>query len=1018
MNQGKLDIYKASAGSGKTHTLTHKYISFLTAPDAAPDAYKHILAVTFTNKATEEMKRRIVTTLYDLSRGKSKELDGKSPEESAAIQAKAGRALTAILHDYSNFQVSTIDKFFQQIFRSFARELGSFSNYRVELREDEVLARVIDQVLSSLDDADGGATQAAYDDINGFALNQLRYKSKSKYQEQLLEFAGLFLKEDFRMKRPSYDASRQAVDKVTRAAREMVVGFESQLRSLAGEAMAAIAEQGLEVKDFYGRGKGFMGQVARYANGEVYGLGNPLIGASQAEPEGWFSQKESSRLAPAARAACNRPGKPGLDVLLKDIVALMQNGYAGYLSARIIRSNAVAMKVSGDIYDALCKFLKENNIMLLGETTQALHKMIDSSDTPFIYERVGSWIDHFLLDEFQDFSLMQWANFRPLLEQSLDSGYDNLIVGDVKQSIYRWRDSDWNTLDSGVEKELSGKLLQKSTLDTNYRSGKAIVDFNNMVFSSLTAREGGCFEGDETIARAYSDCRQLSNSAEGGYVKVTFVEKDPEGEDSNPALAALKGEIEALDSLGYPRSSVYVLVRTNKEAAQAAAQLISDGIEVITDESLIVGVSAFVQRIIAVLKYMVNGSDPVNAQVMKEIGVDVEALDMSGNSLYDVCENVVRSLDQSLLQGEMPYLVTFMDLVLDYMRDWGSDMAGFVKWWDEVGRSQPVSAPRGADAVRIMTIHKAKGLGCPVVIMPFFHEPIAPSGQFSNYMWCEDKSALDAGLVPVEFRKEVANTCFKEDYEREALFYKMDAINTAYVAFTRAEKELIVFAKRVENRKGISDMLYSLLKDSLKDGVYQAGERSPFAAGNVGDEPNEQIQIAGYDSIPMEGSDPSRSRLELVWRGGDYFDAGQIVSPRARGIVLHDILASIDGPSDIPAAVAAAVSSGELPRSESAQTEDLLEKMMAQAEPYGWFAPGSEHLNEVSIVDTDGKSYRPDRVIISGGRAVVVDYKFGARHSGYAAQVGRYVSMLEEMGYRQTEGYLWYAAENKIEKVA
>lgn len=1001
MSQGTLDIYKASAGSGKTHTLTHKYISFLTGQGAAPDAYKHILAVTFTNKATEEMKRRIVKTLHEMS----------------ATSEKARNALTAILHDYSNFQVSTIDKFFQQIFRSFARELGSFSNYRVELRDEDVLTRVIDQILSGLDDVDSETSKAAYDTLNGFALDQLRYKSQSKYQDKLLEFASLFLKEDFKMKVEGYDASRQSVARVEEAAREAVAQFEARLQALAKEAMAAIAEQNLEVKDFSYGANSFMAQVARYAKGEVSYPGSRLLAAAEAEPEDWFSKKTASSLAPAARAACNRAGKPGLDALLKDMVDLMQTRYADYMSARIIRSNAGAMKVFGGIYDALGKYLKENNIMLLGETTQALHKMIGGSDTPFIYERVGSWIDNFLLDEFQDFSLMQWANFRPLLEQSLDSGHDDLIVGDVKQSIYRWRGSDWNTLDSGVERDLAGRRLKMSTLDTNYRSGKTIVDFNNMVFSSLTAGEGGSFDGDETIARAYSDCRQHSNSKGGGYVKVTFTE-DSEDDDSNPALAALKGEIEALDSLGYPRSSVYVLVRTNSEAAQVASQLISDGIEVITDESLLVGVSAFVQRIIAVLNYMVNSSDQVNAQVLKEIGLEPEKLDMSGNSLYDVCENVVRSLDQGLLQGEMPYLVTFMDLVLDFMRDYGSDMAGFVKWWDEVGKAQTVSAPRGAEAVRIMTIHKAKGLGCPVVIMPFFNEPLAPSTQFANYMWCEDKSTLRAGLVPVEFRKEVADSCFREDYEREALFYKMDALNTAYVAFTRAEKELIVFAKRSRNRKGISDLLYPLLEGSLQDNVFEAGERRGYEAEKDDDGAMERMPVSSYDSIPMEGTQPGRSRLELVYRGSDYFDADQIVSPRARGIVLHDILASIGGAADIPAAVAAAVASGELPQAQSAETEALLQEMMAQAEPYGWFAPNAEHLNEVSIVDTDGKSYRPDRVIISDGRAVVVDYKFGSRHSGYAAQVRRYVSMLEEMGYSQTEGYLWYAAENKIEKVA
>ena len=1002
MNQGKLDIYKASAGSGKTHTLTHKYISFLTSQQAPPDAYKHILAVTFTNKATEEMKRRIVATLHAMS----------------ATNPKAKQALTAILHDYSNFQVSTIDKFFQQIFRSFARELGSFANYRVELRDEEVLGRVIDRMLSALDDEDSAAAPAAYATLNDFALEQLRYKSKSRYQDQLLEFAKLFLREDFKLRVGGYNADAQNIARIQAAAGREIELFESRLKGLAKEALEAIAEQGLGVSDFIYGDKGAMGNVAKYAAGDFGPPGTRLIAASESDPECWFAKKDAASKSPAARAACNRGSKPGLDTLLGDIVNLVQRHYADYMSALIIRGNAGAMKVFGGIYDALGKYLKENNIMLLGETTHALHKMIGGSDTPFIYERVGSWIDNFLLDEFQDFSLMQWANFRPLLEQSLDSGHDDLIVGDVKQSIYRWRGSDWNTLDSGVETELGGKLLCTSTLGTNYRSEKAIVDFNNMVFSRLTDPACGSFDGDGTIARAYSDCVQSCNASGGGYVRVTFAGSDGEDDGSAAALACLKGEIEALDGLGYPRSSVYILVRTNAEAAQAASQLISDGIEVITEESLYVGVSACVQRIVAVLKYMVNSSDQVNAQVMGEIGVDVEKLDKRGNSLYDVCENVVRSMGEDLLQGEMPYLVTFMDLVLDYMRDYGSDMAGFVRWWEEVGKKQTVSAPRGADAVRIMTIHKAKGLGCPVVIMPFFNESLTPSSLFVNYMWCEDKSNIQAGLVPVEFKKEVGESRFADDYKKEALFYEMDALNTAYVAFTRAEKELIVYAKRMRNKKGISDMLYGLLKDSLHDGVYVSGIRSPYVPKQEDGQVMGRLQLSSYNSVPMEGNGEGRSRLQLVYRGNEFFLGGQIVSPRARGIVLHDILASINSEADIAAAVSRAVVAGELPQQESAATEAMLRDMLAQAAPYGWFSPEAQHLNEASIVDTDGKVYRPDRVIIRGSRATVVDYKFGTRHGGYAAQVRRYVSMLGQMGYSPVEGYLWYAAENKIEKVA
>jgi hypothetical protein len=404
---------------------------------------------------------------------------------------------------------------------------------------------------------------------------------------------------------------------------------------------------------------------------------------------------------------------------------------------------------------------------------------------------------------------------------------------------------------------------------------------------------------------------------------------------------------------------------------------------------------------------------------MKEMGVDVSAVNIAGNSLYDVCENIVRSLDQDLIKGEMPYLMTFMDLVLDYMRDYGSDMAGFLRWWDDVGSTSAVSSPRGANAVRIMTIHKAKGLGCPVVIVPFFQEELAPKGSQAKYMWCKDSSALDAGLLPVEFSSYANASTFSGDYKREELLYKMDALNTAYVAFTRAKHELIVFANK-KDTKCVSGMVYNLLEKekSLKDNVFEVGERAPYTVGEEDSEGVTPMQLDGYNSIPMEGSGEGRKRLALVYRGSDFFDPEGRDAARQRGIVLHDILSRIRTAADTESAVDAAIRGGELSSDKRAGTIALVGGMLESVKDYGWFDSAAEAMNELSIIDTDGKVYRPDRVVLSGCKVTVVDYKFGTHHGGYRSQVLRYMDMLRRMGYDTVEGYLWYAAENNIEKVS
>ena len=1017
---GTLDIRKASAGSGKTHTLARKYIKILLDGGADTESYKHILAVTFTNKATEEMKNRIVSLLYNLSQGKGEDLEGLDKADAAKVSARAKTILTAILHDYSNFQVTTIDKFFQQIYRSFARELGSFSNYRVELSDEDVLQHAIDDMLSDLDDTTSPNAKVVYDVINSFALDQWRYNGKSRYADRLNDFGKLFLKEDFKIKSKNYSHTFAAIDKAGADAAKMISDFESSVRDYADQVREAVAEQGIVAADFKGGKSGAFQKILSYRQGTAPSMTEPQKQLLTEAPIKWFPKNgEPTRLIALANAACNRGDKPGLDTLLKGIVEEYNTLYAKYRTAIMVRNNLGVMKLFGGIYDALSRYLKENNLMLLTETTQALHSMIDSSDTPFIYERIGSWLDHYLLDEFQDFSMLQWENFMPLLAQSLDSGGDNLIVGDVKQSIYRWRGSDWSILDNKIDSDLSGKNLHHEGLNTNYRTDYEIVTFNNDFFSDITDPSSGYFQGEKTIASVYSDCRQLSKSQSGGHVKVVFYEGKDENDDLQ-SLSMLKPEIDRFSALGYPKSAICILVRTNKEAAEAAARLIADGFEVITEESLLVGGSSYVRRIIAVLKYIVDSRDKVNAQVISEIGLDVENVDLEGNSLYDVCENIIRSMDDSMIEGQLPYLLTFMDSVLDYMRDKGSDIAGFVKWWDETGCNQAISAPRGADAVRIMTIHKAKGLDSPAVIVPFFREAL--SAGRNNYMWCDDKTAFQAGLMPVEFNKDVAESTLSDEYFQESLLYKMDALNTAYVAFTRAKHELVVFAKKkktasAKEPKSIAEMLQLWCAAATQDGVYERGRPTAYRASKDPGESVTRRQLDGYKSIPMEGTG-AKKRLSLVLRGSDFFDPAGRDAARERGIVLHDILSRITTAADIPASVDVAVNSGEIPETERDAAGAHIRQMLSSVESYGWFRDGVEVINELSIIDTDGKVYRPDRVMVSENDVTVVDYKFGQPHAGYPAQVRRYMEMLRRMGYGNVTGYLWYAAENKIEKVA
>ncbi len=1041
MTTNKLDIYKASAGAGKTFTLAHRYIAMMLERTDWRSAYKHILAVTFTNKATEEMKGRILEYLFNLASGDQKEMDDLAPfigharpcppDVAAEVQRKSAVMLKNILHDYSDFSVTTIDKFFQHVYRSFSRELGHYSAYRVELDQDSVIGKALDGMLMHIDSVDIGNPDPLFEAVRKFALDLLRLKCSTDYTGELARFASLFKKEDFFLKKK--EASWNEPETVAARAESYMQAFEVDLKSFAKQVVKAVSDAGLALTDFSGGSRSaFNSWLPKYVGGSVV-LPSDSFFKTAASQDAWF--KKSDKNAPARISALLAAGFEdalnrfaamfGYDLLSAEQRTDETNPFFVYNTAKAMRKNISVLLIAKDINDAVDSYLRENGVMLLSDTCHALNEVIDGCDTPFIYEKTGSWLDHYLLDEFQDFSVVQWQNFRPLLRQSLDSGFSDLIVGDVKQSIYRWRGSDWNTLDNGLETDLEGGPLAFPKLETNRRSDEVIVNFNNDFFKWLSSSLD-----DDRIAKIYSDCEQKSCRSGAGRVKVCFMEG---GEEECPSLALLKGEIDGLLARGYSLKDMAVLVRRNSEADDVAAQLIADGISVITEESLKVGAAVSVRKVVSVLKAVSNSADARNGYLLSHLGVDVEALDseVKGRPLYEMCERIAMSLEGGVPCGELPYFAAFMDIVLDYVAQNGSDVAGFVKWWDESGSKETVSAPKSADAVRIMTIHKAKGLGMPVVIMPFFSEKFRPGNNQTNYIWCSDTSAaLNAGLVPIEYTSALESSLFRKESLAEKQYYIVDAVNTAYVAFTRPEHELIVFAKKPKiNKNGdpasesVSDKLYKYLSDNGnldENDVFEAGSlfdytpaRDEAAGSGAGDAGI--IRLESYISVKPEGGDPDSPRIHLIGRGRDFFEREKV---RHRGIVMHDILSAISTESDIDRAVEDAVQRGEVVAGEASGCAAEIRRMVAFAAPYGWFAEGAQVLNEVSIIDADGTVVRPDRVIVSGDTAVVVDYKFGAPNPQYAKQVAGYMNLLSCMGYSDVRGYLWYAAADNIVAVS
>ena len=931
-----LEIIKASAGSGKTWTLAREYMKLLIPTDGSPfdpQAFRHILAVTFTNKATEEMKSRIILELYNLVH----KPDYPFPErEPATPQMKeyAQKALTTILHDYVSFSVSTIDRFFQTVMRAFAREINQYASYKVELDTDSVLQMAVDRMLASLDEA---GNEALLKWLTDYSLDQISAGKRWDIAAPLNDICKHLIDEEFLRLRRKYQEGLWDKDRIA--------AFQHRLQEI-------IASEG----------KGERKETAKLLDANVYLLG-----------------------------------------------------------------------IVSDLYANLTALLKENNLVLLSETTDVLSRIIDGSDTPFIYEKVGTRFDHFMLDEFQDTSRLQWENFRPLLKDSVDRGESSLVVGDIKQSIYRWRGSDLNLLHSEVEQLLPDPEGHVHHKQGNWRSGETIIRFNNAFYQQIGQLLGGIERYKAiapTIGAYYSDVMQsvARPSNEGrGYVRVEFLPSDSKQDaaDSwpNQALGKLP-DLMAKLTQRYPRySDIAFLVRTNKEGAQIAQTLLSLGYPVVTEDSLTLGSCLSVKRLAALLTFIVDPNNSVNKTLMEGLFETIPQISTAAgdsDSLYEICDSLLRNYMPEIPEGDQPFLLAFLDDVIAYTDKFGSNLAGFVEWWKKSGVNRRISAPKREDAVTVMTIHKAKGLDFQVVILPFFFEKLSGG---NPVLWCEpDGEFADIQLVPLPAKEELCKTLFKARYEEEKKMQCLDAINTAYVATTRAVQEMYLFAplprysgSEKKNLHASYLSIATLLYLSLYPNGHLSGEPcvKEFGHKERGEAP------AGEKSAAMPPvvfhSHPYGDKLRLSLKGGEFFS-------REEGIRYHDILSRIDTPEDLPQAVAEAVREGILGAAEAPEAEARIAALLESVADRHWFDGTYRALNEMTIVDAAGEIHRPDRVLVEKdkplgeGSALVIDYKFGRPAEKYSWQIRRYKKLLTQMGYRNVQGFLWYCNE-RVEDV-
>lgn len=1047
-----LTIYRSSAGSGKTRTLAKVYLAL--ALRYRSDYFRHILAVTFTNKATQEMKNRIVKYLDDFSRGiqndLTSELQASLELDDHSFSAQSQEVLRLILHHYSDFSISTIDAFFQRVIRAFTREAGLAGDYRLIVDNNEVLDEVVDELLD-----EAGHNKQLTRWLVEFTIHALENEQKLDIRSDLKKFAGLLLKEEFkRVEKQLVHLDAEKLKKIREDLNEIRFGFLNTIKGLAAEALQWFEDNALEINDF------------KHGNsGSVFGWFNKMgalknISDIAEDKVGVRARKDFHEAGnwPAAKAAkkdlIQKFAESKGIALLQKILNYRDENYVKVITAEVVLKNLYLFGLTQDLIRKLREYRDQHRAMLLDEASSFLQNIISESETPFIYERVGSFYRHFLIDEFQDTSGLQWSNLRPLVLDSLDQGNECMVVGDVKQAIYRWRGGDLKLLQEEIEKQVGKGRIKIEALDTNYRSARQIVAFNNVFFKTASQIISN-LTGASVPEKAFENVTQQQHRNDEGYVQIELIpSKQNSSEWKETAKQKLTTIIEDLQEHGVQPGDIAILVRTNKEGQDIITHLVNyqysgnakPGIryEVVSNDSLRIDNAATVNLLLHAMRYLYNPHDHLaragllfensrihNGQPLAHfLQVTLEKKFrktlpesffrqedyLRGLPLYELTETLIKIFNLTGQVGEIAYLQAFQDLVLNFATREHNELGDFLNWWDEVCDTEKatIKSASESNAIQLLTIHKSKGLQFKYVIIPYCSWKMDQSGD--HILWVQtNENPFDVlGVLPVWYNKQLQDSYFKRDYENERVSSYLDNLNVMYVAFTRAERGLFVISPRPENSKEIKDVnvtsVDKLLINVLQQHYGPAGDKMVW--GN----------LPVIQPEPVKTVDHSLTRYATYsWR--QRLVVRSAVSPEAEslrqaGVRLHEILSRLHHADELPGLIQDLIENGKILPHEAEQLRQQITNWLSQKMVASWFDRNWQVRTEVPILAPDGTYRRIDRLLMQGNRAVVIDFKTGNPNpASDEAQVREYMQLLLQMGMAQVSGYVFYTQSGIYEEV-
>ena len=1044
-----LIVYKASAGSGKTFRLTVEYLKLLV---QNPYAFRQILAVTFTNKATAEMKSRILSQLYGIwrqqeaSQGYMDKVCEELDVSPAFASERAGIALHQLLHNYSYFRVETIDSFFQCVLRNLAHELELTANLRVGLNDVQVEEQAVDQLIESLQ-----ATDLLLQWLMKYIMDSISDDRSWNVIGQIKKFGKTIFRDFYKEKSHQLEVlndNKDFFDTYTRTLREKRDEAKEQMTKFADMFFDILKAEGLQVEDFVRKTTGPCSVFLKIQRGEFSAdiLNNTVKEASE-DPAKWYTK--TSNKGQHIHAVAENQIIPLLRTVIKEQPVL----YKQYKSAELTLRHLSQIRLLGSIENKVRELNHNANRFLLSDTQQLLHELIKDSDSPFVFEKIGTHLEHIMIDEFQDTSTVQWANFKVLLEEAMShEGSSNLIVGDVKQSIYRWRSGDWRLL-ANIQDQFqnASQRLEELPLNTNYRSLPNIIRFNNAFFTEAARQEN---------VGAYDDVSQKWNEKKPleGRVDIQLL---PSEDYQQQTLDLLVAHISDLLSEGVAPKEIAILLRSNANISVIANYLIAEmpGVNIISDEAFRLDASPAVQVIIQALRALTHPDDQITRAFLSKAysgninGSLPEEFDSSLLllPLYDLVERIYSLFHIDQMENQSAYLCTFYDHVLNYIGEKSTDVNGFLKEWDTNICSKTIQCS-DVNGIRILSIHKSKGLEFNHVIIPFCDWRM----ELPDVLWCEPKEEpfMKLPLAAIDYsEKGMQGTIYQEYYNTEHAQNVVDNLNLLYVAFTRAVESLYVIGKR-KGKSSRSELIEKVLpvidlEDTEISGLDDESQPILFSFGtlniqhstlNIKHQPSDiqhqpshiQHQTSTYNPftqtstiIPVDIETFSlktsfkQSNLSKDFVNADDEELTQQSNYIKMGNILHNVFAHIRTTKDIDTALQQMEMDGIIYDTQLTREKikSMIVKRLSNPRVAQWFTPAWRLYNECTILLPTGEERRPDRVMTNGNQTIVVDFKFGHPREEYLEQVREYMNLLRQMGHAEVSGYLWFVYSNQIIEV-